>query len=104
MPPLTIADLEPETTEKLRRLGALHGRSLPEEAKHILHEVPEAPEPMTGAELYRRIRSIVEPIGGIDVDMPLRGQVDSIESLSIARTSHFGECLLARQRSAAIAK
>ncbi len=72
MPSLTIRNLQPETKDELRRRATAHGRSMQDEARVILLDAltPTAPaadlSPETGREIYDYIRSLVEPIGGVD--------------------------------------
>ena len=72
MSSLTIRNLEPETKDRLRRRATSHGRSMQDEAKQILQSVLAAPAPAPGRTLYERIRARVEPIGGIDIEVPER--------------------------------
>lgn len=70
--------LEEDVYLRLLARAAKNGGSIREEAYHILEEVlqedpPPPPEkPMTGKEFYESIRKIVEPIGGIDLEIPPR--------------------------------
>ena len=73
MTSLTIRNLEPETKDELRRRAAAHGRSMQDEARTILRGVLNGSEPSDDTDLYTYVRSLVEPIGGVDdLDIPMR--------------------------------
>jgi plasmid stability protein len=59
-----------------RRLQAradLHGKSMKDEARDILREAPGMQDVEPGpATLYAAIRKIVEPAGGIELEIPPR--------------------------------
>lgn len=70
MATITIRDL-PETAEQhLRRRAAIHRRTPEEEARELLQAALEARE--TGEEWYKGLRAIVEPLGGIELEIPPR--------------------------------
>jgi plasmid stability protein len=70
---ITVRNIDEETKSALRRRAAANGSSLEEEVRRTLREsVGRDPRPKTGAELYRLIREIVEPVGGIELDIPPR--------------------------------
>ena len=61
----------------LRQEAAASGRTVPETAQQIINAaVPSLPpqegEPRTGKEMLAQIRAIVEPLGGIELDIPPR--------------------------------
>lgn len=67
----------------LRKEAAASGRTVPEKASQIINaSVPSLPpedgEPQTGKEIYEAIRAIVEPLGGIELDLPPRGCCDHV--------------------------
>lgn len=72
MTSLTIRDIEPEMKDALRRVAAAHGRSIQDEARSILRAALKPPPPASEQSLYAQIRAIVEPIGGIDLELPPR--------------------------------
>jgi antitoxin FitA len=75
MASLTVRNLDDGVKGALRRRAAAHGRSLEAEVRKILTDtVAIEPKPRTGAELLRRIRDIVEPVGGIELDIPSRNR------------------------------
>ena len=61
----------------LRKEAAGNGRTVEEEASKIISASveplpPDDSEPRTGKELYEAIRAIVEPLGGIELELPSR--------------------------------
>lgn len=67
MAAITIRRLDESVKERLRVRAAQHGRSMEEEARLILQHGLAAPS--SGAELLKSIRAIVEPLGGIGLDL-----------------------------------
>jgi antitoxin FitA len=73
---LMIHDLDNELERRLRERAAEHGQSVEAEARDILrqalrrHESTPAP-----ANLYTAIRAIVEPLGGVELEIPPRHSV-----------------------------
>ena len=99
MASITVRDLDEKTERQLRTQAAENGRSIEEEARVILcaavtrpehpsndlaheqngsadHPLPErasaGEQPQYKSDLVRRIRAIVDPVGGIDVQLPPR--------------------------------
>ena len=72
MATITVRNVAERTKRKLRVRAASHGRSMEEEVRQILLAVVdrEAPVPSNLAET---IASIVDPLGGIELDLPPRG-------------------------------
>jgi plasmid stability protein len=71
MASITIRNLDESVKRKLRLRAAQHGRSMEEEARHILRAgVAEQPTPTN---LYDAIRRHIDPIGGVDLDIAPRG-------------------------------
>jgi plasmid stability protein len=71
MATLTIRNLDAALKERLRVRAAQHGHSMEAEVREILQQTlkePERPE----FDLYQRIRSRFEPLGGVDFDLPPR--------------------------------
>lgn len=71
MASMTIRNLDDRLKTKLRMRAAAHGRSMEEEARDILRSALAT----TGHEeenLASAIRRRVEPIGGIDMELPQR--------------------------------
>lgn len=71
MASMTILNLDDELKARLRLRAARHGQSMEEEARSILRSVLEA-EPLSGQSLVDTIRAMVEPYGGIELELPLR--------------------------------
>jgi len=51
---------------------ARHGCSMEEEVREILRSALDAQDSSSGAAMFQRIRDIVEPFGGLDIDIPPR--------------------------------
>ena len=71
MATMTIRNLDDELKARLRVRAAQHGKSMEEEARTILRDALKS-EPMSGKELVQRIREMVEPYGGIELELPPR--------------------------------
>ena len=71
MASITIRNLDEGLKQRLRVRAAERGHSMEQEAREILR-VALAQTPQTGEELYRAIRARVEPIGGIELELPPR--------------------------------
>jgi plasmid stability protein len=58
---------------RLRMRAARHGQSMEEEARSILRAaLAGRVEDDSGASLYAAIRARVEPLGGVELDLPPR--------------------------------
>ena len=71
MASITIRRLDERVKARLRLRAARHGRSMEEEAREILAKAVRETGPPT-SNLYDAIRKIVEPLGGIELELPLR--------------------------------
>ncbi len=71
MATMTIRNLDDELKARLRIRAAQHGKSMEEEARTILRDALKS-EPLSGKELVQRIREMVEPYGGIELELPPR--------------------------------
>ena len=72
---LNIRQLDPALKEQLRIRAAHNGRSMEAEARAILKEVLTASQsahPASGADLVASIRRRFAPLGGVDLDLPVR--------------------------------
>lgn len=72
---ITIRNLDPALKERLRIRAAQHGQSMEAEARVILQTAltPQgAPPPR---HLYDRVRARFAPLGGVDLELPLREPV-----------------------------
>ena len=63
---ITIRNLDRAVKERLRVRAAQHGRSMEAEARSILQNALKEPEQALPRNLYERIRSRFEPLGGAD--------------------------------------
>ena len=63
---ITIRNLDRAVKERLRVRAAQHGRSMEAEARSILQETLKEPERAPPRNLYERIRSRFELLGGPD--------------------------------------
>jgi len=72
MASLTIRNLHTVTKERLRVQAAEHGISMEAEARRILQDAltPSAQPPEIN--LYDRIRARVDPLGGVELELPPR--------------------------------
>ena len=70
MATMTIRNLDDQLKQRLRVRAATHGRSMEDEARDILRTAlathPSAPS------LIEAIRGRVDPLGGIELDIPAR--------------------------------
>jgi antitoxin FitA len=73
---MTIRNLDEKVKARLRVQAAMHGRSMEDEARDILRaalsEVPEDGHALIGA-----IRSRIEPLGGVELELPEREPIRS---------------------------
>ncbi|WP_340649356.1 FitA-like ribbon-helix-helix domain-containing protein [Pseudoxanthomonas winnipegensis] len=73
---MTIRNLDDDLKARLRLRAARHGHSMEEEARSILRAVLTTPGgDDSGAALYAAIRARVEPLGGIELELPPREQM-----------------------------
>jgi plasmid stability protein len=72
MSSITIRNLDPAIKERLRVRAAEHGHSMEAEARRILQTTLKGPVRPPASNLYERIRARVDPIGGIDLELPPR--------------------------------
>lgn len=71
MATMTIRNIDDQLKARLRIQAAMHGRSMEDEARDILRAALSA-EPASAASLVASIRARVEPLGGIDLELPVR--------------------------------
>jgi antitoxin FitA len=72
MASITIRNLDEGLKRRLRIRAADRGRSMEEEAREILRTaLADASPPLDN--LYDAIRRRIEPLGGVDLDLPPRG-------------------------------
>lgn len=71
MATMTIRNLDDELKARLRVRAARHGVSMEEEARNIIRASLRNEAP-SGASLVADIRALVEPLGGIELEVPTR--------------------------------
>jgi plasmid stability protein len=70
---ITIPDVDETMKRRLKARADRHGKSVEDEARDILREALGTPGAEPGpANLYEAIRKIVEPLGGIELEIPPR--------------------------------
>lgn len=72
MASLTIRKLDDSVKAKLRVRAAEHGRSMEEEARVILEGAVSTGSAPPRGNMAERIRSLFEPLGGVELDIPGR--------------------------------
>lgn len=73
MASMTIRNLDDDLKARLRVQAARHGRSMEEEARCVLREaLSDKPKVGSGAAWIADIRALVEPFGGIELELPVR--------------------------------
>ena len=78
MSSITIRNFDSSVKERLRTRAAENGRSMEAEARCILEAALKLPARAGASNLFERIRALVDPLGGIHLDLPPR---DSIREL-----------------------
>jgi plasmid stability protein len=68
---MTIRDIDDSLKARLRVRAARHGRSMEDEARDILRAALSA-QPPRARTLVDSIRARVEPLGGVDLEIPPR--------------------------------
>ena len=68
---MTIQDIDEQLETRLRIQAARHGRSMEEEARDILRTALST-EPVQGKSLFDSIRGRIEPLGGVELELPKR--------------------------------
>ena len=68
---MTIRNIDPQLEARLRIQAARHGRSMEDEARDILRAALST-EPVRGNSLVASIRSRVEALGGVELELPAR--------------------------------
>jgi plasmid stability protein len=69
---LTIRNLDPGVTERLRVRAARNGRSMEAEAQDILGRALAEAETVPERSLYERVRARFAPLGGVELELPAR--------------------------------
>ena len=73
MATLTIRNVDPTIKERLRVRAAQNGRSMEAELRAIVTDAIETPARPPELNLYDRIRARIEPLGGVELELPPRG-------------------------------
>jgi len=71
MASMTIRNIDDQLKARLRVQAATHGRSMEDEARDILRSALSA-EPARTRTLVEAIRARIEPLGGIEFELPVR--------------------------------
>jgi plasmid stability protein len=71
MATMTIRNIDDQLKARLRVRAARHGRSMEDEARDILRAALSV-EPARNASLVAAIRARVEPLGGVELELPER--------------------------------
>lgn len=71
MATMTIRNIDDQLKARLRVQAAIHGRSMEDEARDILRAALSV-EPVRGQTLVEAIRARIEPLGGVDLELPAR--------------------------------
>lgn len=74
MTTMTIRRIDDELKQRLRIQAARHGRSMEDEARDILRSALSTQTPQQGS-LVKSIRARMEPLGGVDLDIPSRDAI-----------------------------
>jgi plasmid stability protein len=72
MSSITIRNLDDGVKRRLRIRAAERNRSMEEEARDILCQVL-AEQPRVPSNLAQAIRELIEPLGGVELELPPRG-------------------------------
>ena len=72
MASITIRNLDDGLKSQLRLRAAQHGRSMEDEARHILR-IALAEKTRGPSNLFDGIRRRIAPLGGVDLEIPRRG-------------------------------
>lgn len=74
MTTMTIHHLEDDLASSLRAAAARHGRSIEDEARDILRSALLKRD-LPGSSLVASIRSRIEPLGGVELEICPRGEM-----------------------------
>jgi antitoxin FitA len=72
MSSVTIRNIDPAIKERLRVRAAQNGRSMEAELRAIVAEAVQSSDYPLELNLYDRIRARLEPLGGVDLELPAR--------------------------------
>lgn len=74
MATMTIRNIDDDLKARLRIQAATHGRSMEDEARDILRVALSTASP-SGQSLLDAIRAKVEPLGGVELELPSREEI-----------------------------
>jgi antitoxin FitA len=77
MATLTIRNIDVEVKQRLRVRAARHGRSMEAEARSIISEAVTGNRAQPEPNLAEAIRRRFAPLGGVDLELPPREDVDA---------------------------
>lgn len=77
---MTIRNIDDRLKARLRVQAAQHARSMEDEARDILRTALST-EPDRGRQLVAAIRARIEPLGGVDLDIPPREHIRELVDL-----------------------
>ncbi|MBB3979858.1 plasmid stability protein [Rhizobium azooxidifex] len=83
MASMTIRNIDDRLKQRLRIRAATHGRSMEDEARDILKTVLAQQEPTPG-NLAGAIRARLQPLGGIELEIPAREPIRDAPDFSAA--------------------
>ncbi|MBB5406277.1 plasmid stability protein [Paraburkholderia sp. HC6.4b] len=75
MASMTIRNIDDQLKARLRVQAAQHGRSMEDEARDILRAALSTESTGGQRNLAESIRSRIEPLGGIDLELPERDAI-----------------------------
>jgi len=80
MASMTIRQIDEALKQRLRVRAATHGHSMEEEARDILRTAL-ASDAVAARSLIESIRARVEPLGGVELELPKREAIRSVPGL-----------------------
>lgn len=78
---ITIRNIDDRLKRKLRIRAATHGRSMEDEAREILRTALREPTP---SNLAYSIRARIQPLGGVELELPAREPIRSAPDFGTA--------------------
>jgi len=72
MASMTIRNIDEQLKARLRVQAALHGHSMEDEARDILRAALSTDLAIANRSLVASIRSRIEPLGGVELELPPR--------------------------------
>jgi plasmid stability protein len=75
MASMTIRNIDEHLKSRLRVQAAHHGRSMEDEARDILRSALSTEGEASGQSLIESIRRRITPLGGIDLELPVRDPI-----------------------------